>query len=444
MSLINNMIPIIKQSDADFAAAVDTLQNLLRGGELSAAGDDSCADIPAIVADVIKDVRLRGDDAVIELTEKIEHVTLTPDQLRVSADEIAAARSNIDDDFLALIRRVTKNIREYQEHIRIQAPAMLRRGSRELGVRYTPIDRVAVYVPGMKAVYPSTVLMTVVPALVAGVPEIAMISPPTGGDINPMVLALGAELGISEIYRVSGTAGIAAAAVGTKSIRPVSKIVGPGNAFIAEAKRQVSGMVGIDSIAGPSEVLIITDDTAPPDWVAADLLGQVEHNPGSAVLVTTSQSCADSVVGAIKQQLPSLSRGDQTQVMLEKYCAIIVVNDLDAACDIANNFATEHLQIITDNDDAVLKKIRNAGAIFLGANTPVALVDYYAGPSHVLPTRATAKFFGPLSVNDFLKASSIVRYDSKSANADADDVIDFATREGLTAHANTLRIRKTK
>lgn len=286
------MIPIIKQSETGFSASVDALRNLLRGGELAAAGDDSCADIPAIVADVIKDVRLRGDDAVIGLTEKIEHVTLTPDQLRVSADEIAAARSNIDDDFLALIRRVTKNIREYQEHICITEPPMLKRGTRQLGVRYTPIDRVAVYVPGMKAVYPSTVLMTVVPALVAGVPEIAMISPPTGGDVNPMVLALAAELGISEVYRVSGTAGIAAAAVGTKSIRPVSKIVGPGNAFIAETKRQVSGMVGIDSIAGASEVLIITDESARPDWVAADLLAQAEHNPGSAILVTTSQTHA--------------------------------------------------------------------------------------------------------------------------------------------------------
>ncbi len=438
------MIPIIKQSDAGFTAAVDALQNLLQGGELTAAGDDSCADIPAIVADVIKDVKLRGDDAVIGLTEKIEHVTLTPDQLRVSADEIAAARSSIDEEFLALIRRVTKNIREYQEHIRIKAPPALKRGGRELGVRYTPIDRVAVYVPGMKAVYPSTVLMTVVPALVAGVPEIAMISPPTGGDVNPMVLALGAELGISEIYRISGTAGIAAAAIGTKSIRPVSKIVGPGNAFIAEAKRQVSGMVGIDSIAGASEVLIITDDTAPPDWVAADLLSQAEHNPGSAILVTTSQSHGDAVVAAIEQQLENLSRSEETRVMLEKYCAIIVVDDLETACDITNDFAPEHLQIITTDDDAVLNKIRNAGAIFLGANTPVALGDYYAGPSHVLPTRGTAKFFGPLSVNDFMTASSIVSYDSKGVNADADDVINFATREGLTAHANTVRLRKTE
>ena len=438
------MIRVIKQSDAGFAAAVGALQNLLRGGELSAAGDDGCADIPAIVADVIKDVRLRGDDAVIDLTKKIEHVTLTPDKLRVSPDEIAAAHSNIDKDFLALIRRVTKNIREYQEHIRITAPPMLKRGSRQLGVRYTPIGRVGVYVPGMKAVYPSTVLMTVVPALVAGVPEIAMISPPTGGDVNLMVLALASELGITEVYRVSGTAGIAAAAIGTKSIRPVSKIVGPGNAFIAETKRQVSGMVGIDSIAGASEVLIITDESAPADWIAADLLGQAEHNPGSAVLVTTSQPHADAVVTALTQQLPNLSRSEETRVMLEKYCAIIVTDDLDSACGIANDFAPEHLQIITNDDDAVLDKICNAGAIFIGANTPVALGDYYAGPSHVIPTRGTAKFFAPLSVNDFMKASSVIRYNSDALNADADDVIDFATREGFTAHANTIRLRKTK
>ena len=437
-------IKIIRQSDAAYRAAVDELRDMLRGGELAAAGESSDLDIPQIVKDVLADVKARGDTAVAELTEKIEKVTLSPKRFRVSAGEIEAAHKSTEPEFLALVRRVAGNIREYQEHIRIQAPPALKRGGRVLGVKYSPVDRVAVYVPGGRAVYPSSLLMTIVPALVAGVPELAMITPPTGGDVNPMVLALAGELGVREVYRVSGTAGIAAAAYGTESIPAVNKIVGPGNAFIAEAKRQVSGLVGIDSIAGASEVFIIADETANPQWVAADLLAQAEHNPGSAVLATTSEKLAAAVSAALEEQLPELERAEATRVMLEKYCAIIVADDMDTVCDLANDFATEHLQIITAEAENVAAKIRNAGATFIGGQTPVPVGDYYAGPSHVLPTRGTAKFFSPLSVNDFLKSSSIIKFDAESLSADAQDIIDFATREGLTAHANAVRVRMSE
>jgi len=258
------------------------------------------------------------------------------------------------------------------------------------------------------------------------------------------VLALAGELGVTEVYRLGGAQAIAAMAYGTATIRPADKIVGPGNAFVAEAKRQVMGRVGIDSIAGPSEVLIVADRTAKAEWVAADMLAQAEHDPGSAVLVTDCPELAKAVSAAIERQLPTLERAEALRSALDRYSAIIVVPDIDAACATANDFAAEHLQIITADDQAALARIRHAGAIFLGPHTPVPLGDYYAGPSHVLPTGGTARFFGPLSANDFLKASSVTSYDSASLAADGPDVVDFARREGLTAHANAVRIRMDK
>jgi histidinol dehydrogenase len=435
-------IRIIRQTDSDFDARLAGLRDILRAGGLTGGGEESL-DVPAIVRDILNDVRTRGDQALIEWEKQLDGADLTPETLRVSADEIAAAHAQAEPEFLALVRRVAANIRDYQEHIRHQAPADLIRAGRRLGVRYTPIDRVAVYAPGGRALYPSSVLMTVVPAQVAGVPEVVMVSPPTGGEIDPMLLALAGELGVTEVYRLGGAVAVAALAYGTAAVPAVQKIVGPGNAFVAEAKRQVLGTVGIDSIAGPSEVLIVADQTARADWLAADLLAQAEHDPGSAVLVTTSEQLAGDVVAELEAQLSQLSRGDAARRCLQAYSGIVVVDTLDAACDIANDFATEHLQIITADDDATLSRIRNAGAIFIGPNTPVPLGDYIAGPSHVLPTGGTAAFFGPLSVNDFLKASSTIRYSAEAAAADAADVIDFATREGLTAHAEAVRRRKT-
>jgi histidinol dehydrogenase len=258
-----------------------------------------------------------------------------------------------------------------------------------------------------------------------------------------MVLALAGELGVSEVYRVGGAQAVAALALGTETIPPVQKIVGPGNAYVAEAKRLATGRVGIDSIAGPSEVLILADETARADWLAADMLAQAEHNPGSALLVTASADLAKAVVGQINEQISRLERRDAIHGALKDYSAILVVPDLDAACDVANDVATEHLQIITRDEKAVLPKIRNAGAIFLGPYTPVPVGDYYAGPSHVLPTGGTAKFYGPLSVNDFLKASSVLQYDAASLQSDAADIADFASREGLTAHAEAVKKRQS-
>jgi len=436
-------IRIIKTNSPLTEAAVLAARDKLRAGGLTdeAAGK---LDVGEIVKDIIEQVSNLGDQALIELTAKLDKAELTPDAIRVSKKQIDQARKDADPKFLSLIRKAADNIREYQESIKIQAPDILKRGNRELSVRYGPIDRVGVYVPGGRAIYPSTVLMTVVPALVAGVKEIVLVSPPTcEGDINPMVLALAGELGIEEVYRVGGAQAIAALAYGTETIEPVQKIVGPGNAFVAQAKQQIMGKVGIDSIAGPSEVLIIADEAANPDWLCADMLAQAEHAPGSAILVTTSEKLAQQVANSLDEQLKTLDRAEAASDAIDNYSAIIVVDDIDTACDVANDFATEHLQIVTKDDDAVLSKIRNSGAIFLGSFTPVSLGDYYAGPSHVLPTGGTAKFFGPLSCNDFLKPSSVIKYDEASLLEDAEDVIDFATREGLTAHAKAVEIRKS-
>ena len=438
----------IIQSDCPLTdPRVRAVCDVLRAGNMQAPTARAAdIDVPATVAVVIADVEANGDQAVIDLTRQIEKVELTPAELRVPAERIAEAHAAADPALLELVRRVRDNVRDYQEHILIQAPSPLKRGGRTLGVRYTPLDRVGVCVPGgggSGAVLLSTMLMTIVPAQVAGVGQIAVVSPPTThGDVSPSILAIAAELGVEEIYRVSGTAGVAALAIGTESIPAVNKIVGPGNAFVSEAKKQLFGRVGIDSIAGPSEVLIVADETAQPAWLAADLLAQAEHAPGSAVLVTSSAKLARAVAAAIEKQLPSLDRAEAIRPALENYSAVIVVPDIDAACEVANDFAPEHLQVITEDDEAALAKIRNAGAAFLGPQTPVPLGDYYAGPSHVLPTGGTAKFFGPLSCNDFLKATSVIRYDADALAEDADDVSDFANREGLTAHAQSVEIRK--
>ena len=438
-------IRIIKSDRPLNDPAVAGLRGRLRAGALlgAAAGE---VDVRAAVADVIKDVEARGDDAVIDLTARIEKVRLAPATMRVEADRIAAARKAADAAFMELIARAAANIRRYQRSILLAAPPVLQRGGRRLSVRYTPIERVGIFVPGGSgtgAVLTSTLLMTAVPAQVAGVKEIAVVSPPTvEGDVSPQVLAVAAELGIKEIYRVSGTAGMAAMAIGTKSIRPARKIVGPGSAFIAEAKRQLFGRVGIDSVAGPSEVLIVADGTANAGWLAADLLAQAEHDPGSAVLVTPCADLAAKVAAELDAQVETLERAAAARRSLEAFSAIIVVPDLDAACKLADEFAPEHLQLFTADDQAAMAKIRNAGAIFLGGHTPVAVGDYYAGPSHVLPTGGTARFSGPLSCNDFLKASSTLCYDAASLAEDAPDVTYFAGQEGLTGHAASVRIRQ--
>ncbi len=433
-------VSIYHWQDTTFDRDKAEILGKLRGGGLTAS-DAGKLDVNSIVSDILQQVRRGGDSACAQLTSELDRADLTGEDLRVPAERIAQAHKEADPEFMQLIRRSARNIREYQESILHTDSAPLVRGGRKMNVRYTPVGRAGVYTPGGKGLYPSTVLMTVIPAQVAGVREVVLVSPPTGGEISPMVLALAGELGIEEVYRLGGAVAVGALAYGTRSIRPVQKIVGPGNAFVAEAKRQVLGRVGIDSIAGPSEVLIVADDTARPDWVAADMLAQAEHNPGSAVLITPSDSLAHEVRRELERQLPALDRSEETAVCLESYSAILVVEDLAAACELADDFATEHLQIITADDARALEWIHNAGAIFVGPHTPVPLGDYYAGPSHVLPTGGTAKFFGPLSCNDFLKASSIIQYNAAGLEEDAPDVSSFARREGFDAHARAVEIR---
>ena len=422
--------------------AVLAVRNVLRAGGLTAAGEGR-ADIPSVVGRIIADVQARGDAAFVDWTRRLHKLRLTPRTLFVPAGRIRAARAAMDKPFLSLVRRAAGNIRAYQRRILVTAPTPLRRAGRTLGVRYTPMDRVAVYVPGGKAAYPSTLLMTVVPAQVAGVGEIVLATPPgPDGAASLCVLALAGELGVQKVLCAAGVAALAALAIGTKTIPPVDKIVGPGSAYIAEAKRQLFGRVGIDSITGPSEVLIVADDSARPDWLAADMLAQAKHDPGSAVLVTTSAKLAQAVAREIERQLPLLSRRSALDKALAEYSAIIVVPDLKAACDVANDFAPEHLQIVVRREREALARIRHAGAIFVGAYSPVPLGDYYAGPSHVLPTGGAARFSSALSANDFLKATSVIQYDEKALAADADDVICFARREGLSAHARAAEIRR--
>ncbi|HMI93204.1 MAG TPA: histidinol dehydrogenase [Polyangiales bacterium] len=433
---------VIEAGSAGYDSAVAELIALLRsGGLVDVAQQQQTLDVPAIVADIIARVRSEGDRAAAELTSKLDRAQIAPHAIAVPESEIARAHRAADPEFLALMRRAIANIREYQEHIRHRDPAPLQRGGRSLGVRYTPIERVGVYVPGGRALYPSTVLMTVVPAQVAGVREIAIATPPSGGRVSDMALALAGELGVREVLQLGGAVAIAALACGTQSIRAVQKVVGPGNAFVAEAKRQLFGHVGIDSVAGPSEVVIVADDSAEPAWVAADMLAQAEHDPGSAVLLTPSAALARAVGTQVELQLQGLSRAEAARSSLQRYGAIVVTESLPAACALANELAAEHLQIITRDDAACLLQIRNAGAVFLGPHTPVPLGDYFAGPSHVLPTGGTAKFFGPLSANDFLKASSLLSYDAAALAQDSAGVQDFAEREGLTAHAAAVRIR---
>jgi len=432
---------ILDTKQASERSALLALLEQLRAGGLVSADEGGDLSVPRIVADILEQVRAGGDTKAAELTRRLDRCQVPADGLHVSAEALEQAHRAADQDFLGLVRRSADNIHAYQEHIRLRDPEPLVRHGRRLGVRYTPLDRVGVYVPGGKALYPSTVLMTVVPAQVAGVREIVMASPPTDGAIHPLALALAYELGIREVVQMGGAVAMAALAYGTETIRRVDKIVGPGNAFVAEAKRRLFGQVGIDCIAGPSEVVIVADDSARADWVAADLLAQAEHNPGSAVLITAQPAFAASVVAAVETQLGELSRADVTRAALSRYSAVVVVADLDEACHWANEFAAEHLQIMTRDNTRCASAIRHAGAMFIGDHTPVPLGDYYAGPSHVLPTSGTARFFGPLSCNDFLKATSLIEYDGSALRADGADVVDFATREGLTAHAAAVQRR---
>ena len=389
---------------------------------------------------ILEEVNKRGDEAVAEYTEKFDGVKLTPEQFRISDAELTEAHKSIDKALLKSIRQAIKNVKEYQSKIFVGKD----KSFKSTGIKYTPIRRVGICVPGASAPLPSTVIMTAVPAQVAGVKEIVVISPPRyKGSIHPVILATCRELKIKEVYRIGGAQAVMALAGGTKTIRNVDKIVGPGNAWVQNAKKKLLGLVSIDSMAGPSEVLIIANKSANPAWVAADMLSQAEHNPGSAVLFTDSEKLALEVLTELKQQVEKLGRSKETIDCLLKFSAIVVFGRMADIPEWANLFAAEHLQIQCGKQSRqIADKIQNAGAIFIGEYSPVAVGDYWAGPSHTLPTGTSARFFSALSANDFIKSTSIIEYDKRKLAASAEDIIRLAEAEGLDAHARSVKVRQ--
>ena len=397
----------------------------------------------ARVATILAAVREEKDEAIFRFTKQFDGVDVSADTIRVTDAEIQEAYDAVDASLLEIIRKAKKNIKEYHEKQRQYSWFDSKPNGSLLGQKITPLQRVGVYVPGGKAVYPSSVLMNILPAKVAGVDEIIMVTPPgKDGKVNPNTLVAAKEAGADVIYKVGGAQAIAALAYGTESIPKVDKIVGPGNIYVALAKKAVYGHVSIDSIAGPSEILVIADDSANPRYVAADLLSQAEHDElASAILVTTSEKLARKVSEQVEIFVEELTRTEIMRKSLDNYGYILVADTMDEVIDIANEIASEHLEIMTRNPYDVMMKIRNAGAIFVGEHSSEPLGDYFAGPNHVLPTNGTAKFFSPLGVDDFIKKSSIIAYSREALEEIHEDIERFAEAEQLTAHANSIKVR---
>ncbi len=397
----------------------------------------------ASVQEIITHVKEKQDEAVFEYTKKFDGVEITKETVLVTEKEIEEAYEKVDPSLLDVIRKALINIRTYHEKQRQYSWFDSQPNGSLLGQKVTPLKRVGVYVPGGKAVYPSSVLMNIIPAKVAGVSQIIMTTPPgKDGKVNPSTLVAAKEAGVDAIYKIGGAQAIAALAFGTESIPKVDKIVGPGNIYVALAKKAVYGYVSIDSIAGPSEILVLADESATPKYVAADLLSQAEHDEmASAILITTSKELADQVSKEIEEFLKVLSRREIIKKSLEQYGFILVAENMEEAIAAANEIASEHLEIVTKNPFEVMTKIENAGAIFIGEYSSEPLGDYFAGPNHVLPTNGTAKFFSPLSVDDFIKKSSIIYYSKEALMPIHKDIIQFAKSEQLTAHANSIQVR---
>ena len=395
------------------------------------------------VADILEDVRARKDEALFDYTRRFDKVEISADTIKVTEEEVKEAYKAIDPDLIDVIRKALVRIRAFHEKQRQNSWFDTTTDGTMLGQKVTALNRVGVYVPGGKAVYPSSVLMNIVPAKVAGVNNIIMVSPPgKDGKLNPATLVAAKEAGADEVYKVGGAQAIAALAYGTETIPKVDKIVGPGNIFVALAKKAVFGNVSIDSVAGPSEILVLADETANPRYVAADLLSQAEHDElASAVLVTTSETLAKEVEKEIEGFLKVLSRREIMQKSLDNFGYILVADNLDEAIDAVNEIASEHLEIVTKDPFLAMTKVRNAGAIFIGEHSSEPLGDYFAGPNHVLPTNGTAKFFSPLSVDDFIKKSSIVYFSREALQPLHKDIERFAKAEQLTAHANSIAVR---
>jgi histidinol dehydrogenase len=395
----------------------------------------------AVVKNIISDIRSSGDNALRDYTEKFDRVKL--DSFLVTESEINEAYRKVDSEFISIVREAAENIKSFHEKQLRPSWMTTEENGSILGQKITPLDSVGVYVPGGTAAYPSSVLMNVIPAKVAGVKRIVMVSPPDSEGILPAaVLVAAKEAGVEEIYKVGGAQAIGALAYGTESIKPVDKITGPGNIFVALAKREVFGDVDIDMIAGPSEIAIIADDTARPDEIAADLLSQAEHDPRAcSVLVTPSMKLAEEVAGEVEKQLAILPRKDIASRSIEDYGVIYVTSSIEEAVETVNQLAPEHLEILTENGIELLGKIRHAGAIFIGRYSSEPVGDYFAGPNHVLPTNGTARFSSPLNVDDFQKKSSVIIYSEKALKDNGEKIAKFARMEGLEAHARAVELR---
>ena len=398
-------------------------------------------DVEAVVDAIIADVRARGDDALRDYARKFDGAEL--DRLEVSQQELDEALAAADPDFLETLRQAAANIEAFHRRQLHDNFVMTEQDGVVLGQKYTPVERAGVYVPGGTAAYPSTVLMDVIPARVAGVPEIVMVTPAgKDGRVNPAILAAAAVAGVTRIFKTGGAQAVAALAYGTESVPAVDKIVGPGNVYVATAKRKVYGKVGIDMIAGPSEILVLADGGCSPAWVAADLLSQAEHDRlASPVLVTDSEALALAVQAEVEAQLDALPRRDIARASVETGGKIILCGSLDQAVDVCNIIAPEHLELCVEDPFALLGRIKNAGSIFLGRNVPEALGDYFAGPNHTLPTSGTARFSSPLGVDDFVKRSSFIYYTREALGRVKDRIAGFAEAEGLHAHARSVTIR---
>ncbi|WP_434578532.1 histidinol dehydrogenase [Thermoanaerobacterium thermosaccharolyticum] len=420
----------------DFSNSIDNtvIRNLTNRSKLENK------DVEATVSEIIYNVKMHGDRALFDYTLKYDGIGIDDKNIMVEKREIDDAYSKVDTEFISSLRNAIKNITEYHENQR-QKTWLDFKGGIVYGQKIRPLEKVGIYVPGGTASYPSSVLMNSIPAKVAGVDEIVMVTPVKAG-LNPFVIVAANEVGINKIYKIGGAQAIAALAFGTESIPKVDKIVGPGNIFVAMAKRAVYGYVDIDMVAGPSEVLIVADESGNPTYLAADLLSQAEHDAmASAVLITTSKSIAEKVAEEVSRQTLYLERKDIINKSLEDYGAIIIVDNLEDALNIANEIAPEHLELDIKNPFEMIGMVKNAGAIFLGENSPEPLGDYIAGPNHVLPTSGTSRFFSPLSVDDFIKKMSILYYDENSLKNVSDDIVRLAEAEGLTAHANSIKVR---
>ena len=418
-----------------------TKRNLL--SDLLKRDPNNYEEYAGVVQEIIDQVKEKGDEAVFAYTEKFDKARTTGDNVRVTKAEIEEARAMVKPELLRVMERAMENIRDYHQKQVRHSWFDSREDGVILGQKQTALESVGVYVPGGKAAYPSSVLMNIIPAEVAGVKRIVMVTPPgKDGKVNPVTLTAAHLAGATEVYKVGGAQAVAALAFGTESIPRVHKIVGPGNIFVALAKKAVYGHVSIDSIAGPSEILVLADETANPKYVAADLLSQAEHDElASAILVTTSQKLAKEVSEQVERFLEKLSRREILEKSLKKCGYILVAESMEEAIETANEIASEHLEIMTKNPFEVMTKIRNAGAIFMGEYSSEPLGDYFAGPNHVLPTNGTAKFFSPLGVEDFVKRSSVIYYSREALEPVYKDIVTFAQAEHLTAHANSIKVR---